>query len=98
VCFVPWPATSPAIGSILMSWGPLWGLASMAAGLVLTLAVVTVLYWLVPAARLRLRDIWPGILVGTVLVQATQCGFAFYVGSASHYNVVRDDGGDVTSA
>lgn len=87
----------PAIGRALASAGILWSAGSALVGLALAALIVTVLYWLVPASRLRLRDIWPGVVVGTVLLQATQYGFAFYVGSVSHYNVVYGSLGTIVA-
>lgn len=90
-------AHTPAIGRGLASLGALWTMASATVSALLALIVVTVLYRLVPARRQRVRDIWPGIVAGTLLLQATQYGFAFYVGSVSHYDVVYGSLGTIVA-
>jgi membrane protein len=87
----------PAVGRGLASSEALWTAGSVAVGLLLAVILVTVLYWLIPARRRRLRDVWPGIVVGTLLLQATQYVFALYVGTVSHYNAVYGSLGTIVA-
>lgn len=54
----------------------------------ISLAVFTVLFRYVPARRVTLRDVWPGILVATAGYELAKRGFAFYLENFSSYSVV----------
>lgn len=45
----------------------------------------SLVYWLVPHAEIRLKDVWLGALVAAVLFEIVQLGFAFYVANLGHY-------------
>jgi membrane protein len=45
----------------------------------------SLVYWLVPHAEVRVKDVWFGALVAAVLFEIVQLGFAFYVANLGHY-------------
>lgn len=45
----------------------------------------SLIYWVVPHAKIRLKDVWLGALVAAVLFEIVQLGFAFYVANFGHY-------------
>jgi membrane protein len=52
------------------------------------LATVLFLYRVVPAAAVRVREVWPAAVVVAILVVAAQNLFALYVRSFGHYNAI----------
>jgi membrane protein len=44
------------------------------------------IYYLIPQAKIHLRDIWLGALVAAVLFQVAQLAFGFYVSNFAHYD------------
>jgi membrane protein len=44
------------------------------------------MYYVVPHAEIRIRDVWLGALVAAVLFQLTQIGFGFYVAKFANYD------------
>ena len=69
------------INAILDAGGVLFPLA-------LSMAVYTVVYVVVPARRVRVRDVWPGVLFAAVVYEVAKRGFAIYVENYSNYNAV----------
>ncbi|MGH3049118.1 MAG: YihY/virulence factor BrkB family protein [Gaiellaceae bacterium] len=61
---------------------------SFAVPLVVGFAIVVFLYRVVPAADVRLGDIWPAALFVAVAFMAAENLFALYVGHFGHYNAV----------
>lgn len=55
---------------------------------VVSFAVFVFLYSLVPPARPRLRDVWPGALLATVGYEAAKEGFSLYLDSFGRYGAV----------
>ena len=53
------------------------------------------LYWLLPNAGLRPRDLWPGALLAAVGFEAGKLGFAFYLANFSSYDVIYGSLGGV---
>jgi membrane protein len=54
----------------------------------LTGAVCTAVFVLVPAHRNRLRDVWPGVLVAVLGFEAAKIGFSLYLHNAANYGAV----------
>jgi membrane protein len=46
----------------------------------------SLLYWLVPHAEIRIKDVWLGALAAAVAFEIVQLVFAFYVANFSHYS------------
>jgi membrane protein len=77
--------------------GVVWDAASYLSPLGLSFLAFAVLYWVVPATNVRLRDVWPGALVAAVLFEATKVGFAFYLENFSNYDIVYGSLGAVAA-
>ena len=56
---------------------------SLAAGLLLLFAVLSLIYWTVPNDRMPWRAIWPGALAATVAIGIVDYAFPVYLGSIS---------------
>lgn len=76
------------VGDAAARAGPAWDALSYLAPFALSFLAFTALYWVVPAAKVRLRDVWPGSLVAAALLEAGKIGFAFYLEKFSLYDVV----------
>lgn len=64
----------------------LFVLASFAVPALILFCAFSLLYWLVPHAEIRLKDIWLGALTAAVGFEAVQLLFAYYVANFGHYN------------
>ncbi len=67
------------LGSFFVRW---------AATFLLTV-VVGLVYYFVPNAQVRFRDVWPGAIVTGVLWRAALEGFSFYLRDMSRFNLVH---------
>ncbi len=72
----------------LANASPLWELPPILVPALLTFAVFTLLYHIVPAAHPSWRNIVPGALLATILFEALKNGFAIYVANFNNYDVV----------
>ena len=70
----------PGLGDAAETAGFVWVLASLAVPFLLSLVAFTVLYWIVPATKVRLRDVWPGALVAAPPVRDREDGLRFLPG------------------
>ncbi len=77
-----------ALGPLSTNTNVLWTLAPLALPALLSLAVFLFLYRFVPHTSNRLRDVWPGALVATVLFELLKNGFTFYVAKFNNYDIV----------
>ncbi len=76
-------------GADLRPWVLLLGRLLRLGTAFLTIAGVNLLvYFLGPNRPMRLRLVWPGALIATVLWFATTLGFAWYVRNIANYNVI----------
>ena len=62
--------------------------AGRTASLLLTGTLITAVYWLAPYQRLPWRDLLPGILVATVMIEVGKQLFTLYMKSAAEYSAV----------
>jgi membrane protein len=75
-----WPTHTPALamfGSFVVEW-----LSSL-----MFIVVVALLFYFVPNARVRFRDVWPGAIVTGVLWRLALAGFGWYVRDMSRFSV-----------
>jgi membrane protein len=75
-----WPIHTPGLsllGSFLVEW-----LSSL-----IFIIVVGLLFYFVPNARVRFRDVWPGAIVTGVLWRLALAGFGWYVRDMSRFSV-----------
>jgi membrane protein len=77
--------------------GFIWDAASYLIPLGLSILAFTMLYWVVPATKVRPRDVWPGALIAAILFEATKVGFAFYLENFSNYDIVYGSLGAVAA-
>lgn len=63
----------------------------------LTFAVCTGVFVLVPARRNRLRDVWPGVLIVVLGFEAAKIGFSLYLQNAANYGAVYASLGGVVA-
>jgi membrane protein len=74
------PAAS-AVPRLLLELGRL-------APVLIAFAAFTILFRLAPAARTRVRDVWPGAAVAALGFEATKTGFALYLAEFANYGAV----------
>lgn len=87
----------PVLGDAADRAGLAWDAASYLIPFGLSLVAFTVLYWVVPATKVRLRDVWPGALTGALLFEIAKVGFAFYLENFSNYDIVYGSLGAVAA-
>ena len=76
------------LGEAAQSAGFAWDTASFLIPLGLSFVAFLVMYWIVPATNVRLRDAWPGALVAAILFEAGKVGFTIYLQNFGNYDVV----------
>jgi YihY family inner membrane protein len=77
-----------ALGPLSSSTGVLWVLVAYLLPAAATFVVFALLYRYVPATPVRLKDVWFGALVATVLFELLKNGFAFYVAHFRAYDIL----------
>jgi membrane protein len=85
------------VGDLAERTGLAWDAASYLIPFLLSFLAFTVLYWVVPATRVRLGDVWPGALVAAVLFEVGKAGFAVYLENFSNYDIVYGSLGAVAA-
>lgn len=65
-----------------------FGILRYAVALAAIVLVTCLLYWIGPNRQLKLRDVWPGAFLATVLWLIATSGFAWYVRNIASYNVL----------
>jgi membrane protein len=78
----------PYLGDAAEQAGLVWDITSILMPFGLSFLGFLVLYWVVPAANTRPRDVWPGALVAAVLFEIGKLGFTFYLQNFGNYDVV----------
>lgn len=63
-------------------------LAGQLTGFVITFAIIGILYFLLPYERLAWREILPGLIVATAMIEVGKSLFAFYFDNFSRYDLV----------
>jgi membrane protein len=76
------------LGPLSENTALVWAAVSFALPAVLSFLAFLGVYRFVPDAPVRLRDVWPGALLATVLFEALKNVFAFYVRHFNNYDVV----------
>ncbi len=76
------------LGDIAESAGLAWDTASFLIPFGLSFIAFSVLYWIVPATTVKLRDVWPGALVAALFFEVGKFGFAIYLANFSSYGAV----------
>ncbi len=85
------------LGDAAEQAGFAWDATSFLIPLALSFLVFTFLYWVVPAAKVRLRDVWLGALVAAILFEVAKVGFSIYLENFSNYDLVYGSLGAVAA-
>ena len=70
-------------GADALSWA-----VGTAAPILLSFAVFTLAYSVIPSVRQPFRDIWPGALLAAVAFEGLKIGFSFYLANFASYHIV----------
>ncbi len=87
-------AEAVAIG-ILRAQPLVWELGAAGIAGAISFLAFLFLYWLLPNARLRLRDLWPGALLAAAAFELVKLGFAVYLANFGNYDVIYGSLGGV---
>ncbi|OFW63022.1 MAG: hypothetical protein A2Y74_03435, partial [Actinobacteria bacterium RBG_13_63_9] len=87
----------PYLGDAAEHAGFVWDAASFLIPLALSFLAFTVMYWIIPAAKVRARDVWPGALVAAFLFEVVKVGFSVYLENFSNYDLVYGSLGAVAA-
>lgn len=64
------------------------GAVGIVVPLLVSVAVFTVVYVVIPVRKVRLRDVWPAVLFAAVVYELVKRGFAVYLENFANYNAV----------
>jgi membrane protein len=78
----------PVLSDASQSLGLFWDIVSFLVPAAISFLAFVVLYWFVPATRVRVRDVLLGAGLAAVLFEAAKIGFGIYLTNFSNYNVV----------
>ncbi len=81
-------ASAPFLGGLADSLGFGWSLAAFLLPLLLSFAAFFVLYFIVPAKRMRVVEVWPGALLAALVFELSKTAFAIYVENFSSFDLV----------
>ncbi len=73
------------------------GAAGIVLPLIVAVAVYAVVYTVIPARKVRLRDVWPAVLFAAAAYEAVKRGFAIYLEHFANYNAVYGSLGAVVA-
>jgi membrane protein len=79
-----YPALNRAIGEA----GVMWGIASHAVPMLLSLAAFVFAYWILPAKRMSLRTVLPAAVTAAVLFEGCKSVFVYYLENFAGYDLI----------
>lgn len=85
----------PVLGVSLDQVPALFSLLSLALPLAITFAVFTLIYRIVPNRRLDWRDVWPGAVLASALLEVSKQVFVVYLAEYANLNAVYGSIGTV---
>lgn len=85
------------VGNASQQAGLLWDGASYAIPLLFSIIAFTVLYWIVPATKVKIHEVWPGALLAAIFFELGKIGFTFYLTNFSNYGLVYGSLGAVVA-
>ncbi len=85
------------LGDAAESAGLAWDAASFLIPLALSFVAFSVMYWIVPATTVKLREVWPGALVAALFFEVGKFGFTIYLANFSSYGAVYGSLGAVVA-
>lgn len=74
--------------SIVAGQPIVWEASALGISTITSFAAFLTLYWVVPATKLGLRDVWPGAVAAAVLFEIAKFGFSFYLANFGNYDAV----------
>lgn len=77
--------------------GLAWDAASFLIPLGMSFVAFSVMYWIVPATTVKLREVWPGALVAALFFEVSKFGFTIYLANFSSYGAVYGSLGAVVA-
>jgi membrane protein len=81
-------ASDGFLGPISEDTGVIWSMVPWVLPGMLTFVVFALVYRLVPAVKVRFRDVWFGALLAALLFEVLKNGFAFYVANFRAYDLL----------
>jgi membrane protein len=90
-------ASSDILGPLSGSSALVWRTVPHVVPAMFSFVAFLVLYRLVPHARTRVADVWPGALVATVFFEVVKNGFSLYVANFGRYDVIYGSLGAVVA-
>jgi membrane protein len=76
------------VGRLAEAFGLAWWVASIALPILLSCIAFFLVYWLIPARRVRPIHILPGAIIAAILFEATKVGFNVYLENFTSYDVI----------
>ena len=76
------------VGRLAEAFGFAWWVASIALPILLSCIAFFLVYWLIPARRVRPVHILPGAVIAAILFEATKVGFNVYLENFTSYDVI----------
>jgi membrane protein len=78
----------PVLSDASRSLGIVWDIVPLLVPAAISFAAFVILYWIVPATRVKVRNVLLGAGLAAVLFEVAKVGFALYVANFANYNVV----------
>ncbi len=90
-------ASSNVLGPLSSDTAFFWRVIPYLMPAIFSFGAFVLLYRFVPAAPIRIGDVWPGALIAAIFFETTKNGFSFYVANFGHYDVVYGSLGAVVA-
>jgi len=87
----------PHLGDAAEQAGFVWDATSFLIPLALSFLAFAFLYWVVPATKVRVRDVWLGALLAAFLFEVAKIAFSIYLENFSNYDLVYGSLGAVAA-
>jgi len=78
----------PVVSDASQTFGVVWEVLPLLIPAAISFVAFVFLYWVVPATRVRVRDVLFGAALAAILFEAGKVGFTIYLANFSNYNVV----------
>ena len=89
--------SSDVLGPLSSNTAFLWRVIPYLMPAIFSFGAFVLLYRFVPAAPIRIGDVWPGALIAAIFFETIKNGFSFYVANFGHYDVVYGSLGAVVA-
>jgi membrane protein len=78
----------PVLSDASQTFGIVWDVLPLLIPAAVSFVAFVFLYWVVPATRVKVRDVLLGAGIAAILFEVAKVAFAIYVANFSNYNVV----------